>query len=213
MQCPHCGAGHIIPTHGSINVSDNPSIKEKVRDGSLFLWECPRCGGRNLAKYETLYHDPELKLMFWLRPEEGFPLTEQMEKSMDKLAFTEGLETYTLRRVSSVTDLIEKINIAEAGLDDVTIEMCKLVLKMETGEDSGQDLAEDIRDAKLIFSGMSGADNDIMLSFPNRGQIKTITIGFNVYEDCAGIIRRNPSLRPAPGFAVVDTQWLAGYFG
>ena len=42
--CPQCGNRNTIKVYRSINVADNPELKEKVKDGSLFLWECPHCG-------------------------------------------------------------------------------------------------------------------------------------------------------------------------
>ena len=66
--CSKCGQQHKVTVYRSINISENPELKDKVRDGSLFLWECPHCGQVNLAKYETLYHDPAKKLMVWLIP-------------------------------------------------------------------------------------------------------------------------------------------------
>ena len=64
--CSKCGQQHKVIVYRSINISENPELKDKVKDGSLFLWECPHCGQVNLAKYETLYHDPAAKLMVWL---------------------------------------------------------------------------------------------------------------------------------------------------
>ena len=49
-DCPQCGNRNTIKVYRSINVADNPELKEKVKDGSLFLWECPHCGKVNLAK-------------------------------------------------------------------------------------------------------------------------------------------------------------------
>ena len=53
-SCTKCGAKDNITIYRSINVSENPELKDKVKDGSLFLWKCPSCGQVNLAKYETL---------------------------------------------------------------------------------------------------------------------------------------------------------------
>ena len=57
--CTKCGQSNIIKVYKSINTADSPELRDKVKDGSLFLWECPHCGQVNLARYDTLYHDPE----------------------------------------------------------------------------------------------------------------------------------------------------------
>ena len=68
VSCNHCHRQTEIEVCQSINVALDPSLKATVKDGSLFVWECPYCGHRNLALYQTLYHDPETKLMVWLLP-------------------------------------------------------------------------------------------------------------------------------------------------
>ncbi len=207
--CQHCGTASKASTYGSINVAEQPELKAAVKDGSLFVWECPHCGRRSLLKFETLYHDPDAKLMIWLLPE-GAAAPESLEAGLAAVAGQ--LDGYTLRRVSSAGDLIEKVNIHDAGLDDIIIEMCKYVTKMELSEKMGKDAAEEMFDAPFKFYRMEGADNEITLSFPLGGAMQGVNIGFNVYEDCRGIVQRNPSIRPAEGFAKIDAYWLKSHF-
>ena len=56
------------------------------------------------------------------------------------------------------------------------------------------------------------AGDEITLTYPRDGQMQGVRIGFNVYEDCRGILQRNPSVQAGPGFARVDAAWLAQYF-
>ena len=50
------------------------------------------------------------------------------------------------------------------------------------------------------------------MAFPLNGQMQVVNLGFNVYEDARGILGRNPSIRPEPGFAQVDAAWLNTFF-
>ncbi|MDD6254331.1 MAG: CpXC domain-containing protein [Candidatus Cryptobacteroides sp.] len=217
VKCSSCGRENKITTYQSINVKDNPELKGNVKDGSLFVWQCPNCGQMNLAVYQTLYHDPEERLMIWLLPDGGMPDAElsAVEKHLEAIAGQMGseeggLEGYVLRRVSDVGSLIEKVNIHDAGLDDAVMEMCKYITKMELAEkESNKDRAKAIADAPFKFYKMDGADNDITFSYPFDGQMQGVQIGFNVYEDCRGILQRNPSARPGAGFTKVDAEWLA----
>ena len=202
---------HEITVPGGINVGETPELKARVKDGSLFVWECPACGTANLARCQTLYHDPEQRLMVWLLPD-GVLSEERMETVEKALAAQAAeLEGYVLRRVSDVGSLIEKVNIHDAGLDDRVIEMCKYVTKTELAEKNRQ-RAADFLDAPFKFYRMQGADNELTLSFPLDGQMHGVQIGFNVYEDCRGILSRNPAVQAGPGFARVDADWLAQYF-
>lgn len=200
VSCSHCHRSTQAEPVQRINTALDPELKTRVKDGSLFVWECPYCGTRNLLKYQTLYHDPEARLMVWLLPEGMTPPAEVEEAVKD-------LEGYTLRRVLEVGDLIEKVNIHDAGLEDTVMEMCKWVTRRELSAKNPGMLS-----AKLRFLRMEGPDNEIVLAFPLNGQMQVVNIGFNVYEDARGILGRNPSIRPAPGFALVDGAWLDRFF-
>ena len=217
-KCAKCGAETDMNTYPDINVSKSPELKEKVKNGTIFLWSCEHCGQVNLTPFQTLYHDPEEKLMIWLTPSNmSFSERALVESHIKAISAQieadksgELLRGYTLRRVNEAGDLIEKVNVHDAGLDDVAIELCKYVTKMEIAEkETDKEKAKQIMDARFKFYKMEGADNDITLTYPLDGQIQGISIGFNVYEDCRGIIKRNPDVVPAPGFAIVDQEWLA----
>ena len=35
-----------------------------------------------------------------------------------------------------------------------------------------------------------------------------VNVGWNVYQDCSGILERNPQARPGEGFIRVDSSWI-----
>lgn len=194
-HCKKCGNGNSLEFLSSVNVETSPELKEKVLDGSLFTWSCPHCGNLNLVTSPFLYHDPENHLMILL--------TEASVKA-------EGLpDGYTGRIVRSVGDLIEKIKIFDSGLDDVVIEMCKLITLQEIG-----------KEVPLKFFRMDGADSELSFAYPEKNSetgepvMQMLAVGFNVYEDCSGIIARNPVIKESvsSGLAEVDSDWLSGFF-
>ena len=200
VSCKNCNKQTEVELRQSINVALDPELKVRVKDGSLFVWECPYCGQRNLALYQTLYHDPDAKLMVWLLPGQAQPPQAVADAVKE-------LEGYTLRIVREVGDLIEKVNLHDAGLDDTVLEMCKWVMRRELADKN-----PDAADAKLRFLRMEGADNELVMAFPLNGQMQVINVGFNVYEDARGILMRNPSVKPADGFAQVDAAWIEQFF-
>ena len=199
-NCKHCHQQTEIDVRQSINVALDPELKARVKDGSLFVWECPYCGHRNLALYQTLYHDPDSKLMVWLLPGQAQP-PQQVAEAVKQL------EGYTLRIVREVGDLIEKVNLHDAGLDDTVLEMCKWVTRRELADKNPEAI-----NAKLRFLRTEGADNELVMAFPLNGQMQVVNIGFNVYEDARGILQRNPSVKPAEGFAQIDADWIEQFF-
>ena len=206
--CSKCGQQHKVIIYKSINTAENPELKAKVADGSLFLWECPHCGQMNLAKYETLYHDPEGKLMVWL-----IPAGEISEAQMQAITMhTKAMGGYTLRRVNDMGTLMEKVLIAEAGLDDIVLEMCKYVTKLEMLQKSvPAEQKDEFMASTFHFYRCEGEGDERILTFMYAldGQMLGVNIGWNVYQDCAGILERNPQIRPEEGFAKIDAEWLA----
>ena len=198
--CPQCGNRNTIKVYRSINVADNPELKEKVKDGSLFLWECPHCGKVNLAKYETLYHDPDGKLMVWLIPDDS--VSETQMKAIEN--HTKAMGGYKLRLVKDMGELMEKVLIDDAGLDDAVIELCKWVTLNELKQKDAS-LA-----AKLRFYRLEGEGEarNIVFSFAKGGQMVGMKVGWNVYEDCEGILTRNPGILPGQGFVHIDDEWI-----
>ncbi len=205
--CSKCGQQHKVTVYRSINISENPELKEKVRDGSLFLWECPHCGQVNLAKYETLYHDPAAKLMVWLIPSGEVSETQMQAITMH----TKAMGGYTLRRVNDMGSLMEKVLIHDSGLDDVVVEMCKYVTKLEMTQTTiGAEQKDEFMASVFHFYKSEGEDDARILTFMYGMdcQMQGVNIGWNVYQDCSGILERNPQIRPAEGFSKIDAEWL-----
>lgn len=206
--CSKCGQQHKVTVYRSINVGENPELKAKVRDGSLFLWECPHCGQVNLAKYETLYHDPAAKVMIWLIPSGEVSETQMQAITMH----TKAMGGYTLRRVNDMGSLMEKVLAFDAGLDDIVLEICKYVTKLEMVQKSvSAEQKEEFMASVFHFYRCEGEDDSRLLTFMYAldGQMLGVNIGWNVYQDCAGILERNPQIKPADGFSRIDADWLS----
>ena len=188
-KCSRCGQVHRMEFDGSVDALASPEAKEKVKNGEYFVWRCPDCGCVNLIHRPFLYHDPQERLMILMT---------------DAPVKAEGLpEGYTGRIVRSPGELIEKMKIFDAGLDDVAVEMCKFVTLRELG-----------KDVQLKFFKMDGADSEMTFTYPQDGNMEMISVGFNVYEDCAGILQRNPAIKEAArGLVEVGPDWLSNYIG
>ncbi len=207
-SCSRCGSRSKVTAYDGINVRETPELKAQVLDGSLFVWECPHCGARNLVRSQTLYHDPDEKLMVWVTLGSA-ELEERVGAAYGALP---EMKDYTLRFVDDAGSLIEKVKIFGAGLDDVTMEMAKYVTRMELCGNM-KDRAEEISKAPFKFLGMDGADGEITFAYPLDGQMQMAAVGFNVYEDCRGILKRNPAMAAAAsGFAKVDAAFVSRYF-
>lgn len=184
FRCSRCGKIYEAPVYSYIDAVSQPSLTQRVMDGSLFVRECPACGCRELIATPVVYKDASCLLCLSDRP-----------------ISVEGLEGVSGRLVSDVGSLIEKVKIFNAGLDDVAIELTKYVTRGELG-----------KDVNLRFFRTDGADNEIIFTYPSEGQMEMLAVGFNVYEDSCAIIARNPSLTEGlTGLARVDRDWVESF--
>jgi hypothetical protein len=55
---------------------------------------------------------------------------------------------------------------------------------------------------------MEGADHRILLTYPENNEMQVLGTNFSVYEDAAGIVRRNPDLS-VEGLVRIDSKWLS----
>ena len=180
----------------SINTEREPELKERLLGGGLFVRECPQCGAKNLVRFPLLYHDPAEKVMIWLS--DG---SADTEARMQAAVNGEDFAGYTGRIVDTPGQVIEKVKIFDAGLDDLALEMAKFVTRQELG-----------KDVDLLFFSLDGADNEITLTYPEAGEMQLVRIGFNVYEDCAGILLRNPDIKKsATGLCRVNRGFVEGF--
>ena len=181
FKCSRCGAVYQADAYRLIDCGADPGLRAKVTGGEVFIRECPECGQRELITTPVVYRDEHLLVCL-----------------SDRRLDIEGLEGTQGRLVGDVGSLIEKVKIFEAGLDDVPMEFCKFVTRQEMG-----------KDVDLKFLRLDGADHDIILTYPEDGAMQMLAVGFNVYEDCCAIVRRNPAVSASvQGLAVVDRGWV-----
>ncbi len=126
ITCRGCGTDSAFTVWDSINTMLDPDMKEKVRTGEAFLWECPSCGERHLIEYATLYHQMEDHLMIWLVPGDPARAVEYFEtvRRGGDPAVTAAAD-YRFRVVTTLPRLREKLLLLDEGLDDRVVELMK----------------------------------------------------------------------------------------
>ena len=117
VTCPACGRDRDASLVQSINTQNDPEAKQKLLAGELNLLVCD-CGRRTQLVSELLYYDPIGELSIYVSPESG---------KGDQVFESVGAQG-TQRLVPSPNALVEKIKIADAGLEDWVVEMVKVLL-------------------------------------------------------------------------------------
>lgn len=133
LECPKCHKQVPFILHSSINVGIDPQNKEKILDLSIFQYHCPHCGNTDIVCYPLLYHDPVngIWIQVWWREED---FGQPMEKELRDFIEIMGQKHYRRREVFGYWELIEKIRIFDAGLDDFAIALMKTLHKMRQPE-------------------------------------------------------------------------------
>ena len=126
ITCPSCHHDGDFEVWDSINTVLDPEMKEKVLNQSIFLYTCPNCGETFRLNYPTLYHQMEDLVMIYLVPESEVEKTYEMFYGENALADYR-TEKYLNRIVTSANQLVEKIQIFDAGKDDRIMELVKLL--------------------------------------------------------------------------------------
>lgn len=117
ITCPNCGTTDSVTIYSSVNVTQHPELKEAVLTGELFIFTCPNCGAQTRLDYDVLYHDMEKQIMIQKTQENGISMHQLNVSTMFSL--TNGrVGNYTVRYVTSYSELVEKILLFDAGLDD-----------------------------------------------------------------------------------------------
>jgi len=148
ITCPGCKHEQQFTIWHSVNVTLDPTLKEKVLDRSLTTFECENCGYTVTIEQNLLYHDMESRLMILRRPKQDEP-EELADESFGLLSTLSG-KGYDYRLVTTMNELVEKVLIWEDGLDDRTVEVFKLVVWLALDED------QRTGEAQLFYGGMSG---------------------------------------------------------
>lgn len=176
IKCPQCGADVEVSRPAIINVQNDPEYKVKVLTGELFSEKCPKCGQGLQVVSRITYHDMDKRLMVYFRP-----VTSQEElKTFDYEAIRSAIEdnfkapNYAIRVVTTVNELMEKIKIAEFGLNDGVIEIAKFVYF-----DIFTKQFENIGVLNIYYERRD--DKNALIFFCNDGQTRSIFIDPAVY--------------------------------
>lgn len=116
--CPYCGKEFTITVYDSVNVSQDPDLRDRCITGDVFRHSCPHCHKDFMIQNPLLYMDPEHKFVIWVSEEENIRHMEQLVEPLKKAG-------YTLRRCPVVKQFVEKIAVLEDGVDDVMVELAK----------------------------------------------------------------------------------------
>lgn len=174
VTCPACQHKQEFVLWHSINVTLDPGLKAKLRSGDLTTFRCGRCGNTAEVVSSLLYHDMQQHWMIWVVPDGRLPEGVEAEQ------LSAHLPGYRLRRVRTRNDLVEKLNVFDAGLDDRLIAVVKVVLRNQLERESG------IENAVLFFDEWvhsSAERGPLRFAWVNDDKVRGLEVPWELYEN------------------------------
>jgi transcription elongation factor Elf1 len=153
ITCPYCGSKQEIKLHSVVNGQTNIALKKKLLEGTFFEHTCPNCGEVHEIHYQVVYGnvDQGVTIYYTKNPFELSHATELLQKIINN-----SVECKMARVVTSYMSLMEKIRIADCGLDDRIVEIVKIALLTSLNKDHNLGHVDEIYcwiqdDGNLLF--------------------------------------------------------------
>ena len=132
IPCPKCGTSGMIELYESVNIREEPALREELMADRLNRVRCHDCGFEFRVDKPLLYHDPAHRLLLWWMPagrEHPGQTMDEVARMQERLATTVGGDAMPeLQLVYERSELIERIFLVEAGLDPRLIEYVKYLV-------------------------------------------------------------------------------------
>lgn len=130
IRCPQCGHEQNVELYDSINVSQQPELKNTLFENRLNRIVCEDCDASFRIDKPLLYHDPDRNILIHWMPDNAVSrdaILDEFDKSMEELraALPEGVETPRVRLVFERVELVELIFLVEAGMEERVVEYIK----------------------------------------------------------------------------------------
>lgn len=203
IVCPECGHEQELTVTPSVNVTVDPEMREKVMSGDLFLFTCEKCGFSGFAGFPFIYEDKETNggFLLYLEPD-----------CQDRSVGIEGdvadqvlLQNMTMRLVTTLNELKEKIFIFEAGLDDRVVELFKTLALSKMKADNADEMPDELRFTKV--ETVEGEELIIFAAFKEEEYIGALELPFSLYQSC--LLTGGPIWdAPVTDCAAIDQQWI-----
>jgi CpXC protein len=172
ITCPKCKNQQSFTMWESLNSNLDPDKKKQLLSGALTRFACTRCQASCDVAYPMLYHDMEHRLMVYYTARTKDP-------QMGGLPFGAMLQGYTLRLVTERHELLEKILLLDARLNDRAMELFKVSVRSQM---------EEAEAGELVFAGLGQTpQRQALVNFNNYAKqgVNPVSVARESYDDFA----------------------------
>lgn len=130
IRCPQCGHNQNVELYDSINVAQQPELKQALFENRLNRVVCEACDANFRIDKPLLYHDADRNILIHWMPDAGVTrdeILDEFDKSMEELrgSLPDDMEHPRVRLVFDRVELVELIFLIEAGMDERVVEYIK----------------------------------------------------------------------------------------
>jgi len=213
--CPSCGTFFSTEGYDVINATLDVALRDEVIWGRIFDFTCPSCEHHFRSPYSLAYKEMEKEYIIFLNLEEAAgdsdESTSENQLIEDQIAETRALfPTYRIRVVHDMMDLIEKIHIFSAGLNDKIVTYLGYKIKDDVALKMRK-AKQPVQVQKALFDSLKGKAGEInfglLSNSPNPIFVTTPT------RDYEYLLKKSPlrqEFEEAEGLYQIDEHWAAG---
>ncbi len=133
IRCPKCRHEQSVELYEAVNVQQSPELKDLLLANQLNAVICEQCQSSFRVDKPILYHDPKFKRMIYLIPAGEGSAGDGERQLIDSLrrlngALPKGVEAPDVCLVHSRTELVERVFLFDAGLNERVIEYMKYMI-------------------------------------------------------------------------------------
>lgn len=177
-----CTCGHEFETKlwDSLNVTQSKELKGKLLSGDINQVQCPKCQKKSYIEKSLLYHDMDRRLWVQMFPQaDRSKWPELQETTQEEIKKHSGIKKYHFRLTFGREELLEKVRIFDADLDDRILELLKVRILTE------DETLKTVNDAKVLFSRYLPQEEELHFSVTSQEKnlSQTIVIAFQHYND------------------------------
>ncbi len=198
--CPYCGRTFPAEIYESVTADTDEDLRDRCVSGDLFRVSCPKCQREFMIQYPLVYLDRRHKFVLWLLDRE--PGTHMMREFAQPLASA----GYHLRRVTTLQEFTEKIQIFEDEVDDRLVELAKYDSLIEF-IDNRKGTAEDV--TSIDYQKTENGVMKINVRTGDRGMSFLIPVSM-VEEE----LKQNEERYAVDesSFPVISSEWIISLF-
>ncbi len=133
IRCPQCQQDQDVQLYEAVNVQHSPELKQRLMANQLNTVTCGQCGLTFRVDKPLLYHDPAKRFMIYQIPVSGKSAEEGERQFTDSLGqlsslMPKDIQSPDVSLVFSRTELVERIFLRDAGLNERIIEYIKYMI-------------------------------------------------------------------------------------